>query len=183
MDICDKFEAKKHQRPTTDKVLVELNQDLTAFMSSKHLDLGQLIKNFAEPAGELVHELTLERGTQRQAEIPNFQCPHFVDSVRLFVLADWFAITSLASGYKLRFGLTFWESLSAPTIQSVTDHVSQLLASGSAADCKAVLLVGGFGESPQLQSKLRHARFSQELCLLMMCLRFFFMCGSDFTHL
>jgi hypothetical protein len=84
VDICDKFEAKKHQRPNSDKVIVELNQDLTAFMSGKHLDLGQLVKNFAEPVGERVHELTLERG-KHCAVAARIPIPHLCNMICMCV--------------------------------------------------------------------------------------------------
>ena len=60
------------------------------------------------------------------------------------------------SGDKLRVDASVVKSFFTEAVESILDHVERLLADSKLKGCSAILMVGGFSDSPMLQEQLRN---------------------------
>ena len=60
------------------------------------------------------------------------------------------------SGDKLRIDASVVKDFFTEAVDSILDHVERLLNDSRLSDCSAILMVGGFSDSPMLQDRLRN---------------------------
>ena len=60
------------------------------------------------------------------------------------------------NGDKLRVDVSVVKGFFSEAVESILDHVERLLADSKLTGCSAILMVGGFSDSPMLQEQLRN---------------------------